>query len=146
MTRRIARPIVALGRKPGPNRLPRALISISRAIGPFTIKTGLAGFVVPWTPYRLNGPARMAFTAVTTTGKYSGLHPAMTALTAILAIVVSPQRGGIAPSDAPGSRSLQASMSATRAGVGGTIGSPSVQPRSEERRVGKEGRWRCAAA
>ena len=70
------------------------------------MRTGLAGFVVPWTPYRLNGRARMAFTAVATTGKYSGLHPAMTALTAILAIVASPQRGGIAPSDAPGATSL----------------------------------------
>src|SRR5262249_61652215 len=115
MTRRIARPIVALARKPGPNRLPRALMSSSRAIGPFTIRTGLAGFVVPWTPYRLNGLARMAFTAVTTTGKYSGLHPAMTALTAILAIVASPQRGGIAPSDVARSRALPAGSRATRA-------------------------------
>jgi len=128
MTSRIARPIVAFARKPGPNRFPRALMSSSRAIGPFTIRTGLAGFVVPCTPYRLNGLARIAVTAVTTTGKYSGLHPAMTALTAILVIVASPQRGAIGPSDVPASRSVEASISATRAAVGGTIGSPSVQP------------------
>src|SRR5256712_4479074 len=79
-------------------------------------------------PYRLNGLASMAFTAVTMTGKYSGLHPAITALTASLAIVASPQRGGIGPSEEDGSRSLKVSICATRSSVGGTIGSPSVQP------------------
>src|SRR6266478_5633448 len=117
-----------VGRKPGPNRFPRALIPISRAIGPLTISTGLAGFVVPWMPYRLNGLLRMALTAVTMRGKYSGLHPAITALTASVAIVASPQRGGIGPSDEHGSTSLKASICATRSSVGGTIGSPSVQP------------------
>src|SRR5206468_10157129 len=69
----------------------------------------------------------MAFTAVTMTGKYSGLQPAITALTASLAIVASPQRGGIGPSEQDGSRSLKASICATRSSVGGTIGNPSVQ-------------------
>src|SRR5438093_1741860 len=127
MISRIARPIVALARKPGPNKFPRALTPISRATGPLTMSTGQAGFVVPWIPYRLNGLARMALTAVTMTGKYSGLHPAITALTASLAIVASPQRGGIGPSETDGSRSLKASICATRPSVGGTIGNPSVQ-------------------
>src|SRR5437867_872003 len=92
------------------------------------MSTGQAGFVVPWIPYRLNGLPRMAFTAVTMTGKYSGLQPAITALTANLAIVASPQRGGIGPSEKDGSRSLKASICATRSSVGGTIGNPSVEP------------------
>src|SRR6266581_4664970 len=121
-------PIVALARKPGPNRFPRALTPISRATGPLTISTGLAGFVVPWMPYRLKCLLRMAFTAVTITGKYSGLHPAITALTASVAIVASRQRGGIGPSEKDGSRSVNVSMRATRSSVGGTIGIPSVQP------------------
>src|SRR5712691_3995983 len=100
----------------------------SRAMGPVTMITGVAGFVVPWMPYRLKGLASMARTAVTMTGKYSGVQPAITALTASLAIVVSPQLGGIGPSEPDGSRSLPASICATRASVGGTIGSPSVQP------------------
>ena len=50
MISRIARPMVALARKPGPNRFPRALSPISRAMGPLTISTGLAGLVVPWMP------------------------------------------------------------------------------------------------
>src|SRR5206468_12170051 len=128
MISRIARTMVALARTPGPTKLPRPLVPISRAIGPLTISSGLAGFVVPWMPYRLNGLLRMAFTAVMMMGKYSGLHPAITALTASVAIVASPQRGGIGPSDEHGSTSLKASICATRSSVGGTIGSPSVQP------------------
>src|SRR5437870_2470952 len=128
MISRVARPIVALARKPGPNKFPRALTPISRPTGPLTMSTGLAGFVVPWMPYRLNCLLRIAFTAVTITGKYSGLHPAITALTASVAIVASPQRGGIGPSEKDGSRSLKISIRATRSSVGGTIGIPSVQP------------------
>jgi len=55
------------------------------------------------------------------------LQPAITALTASLTIVAAPQRGGIGPSEMEGSRSVEASICATRASVGGTIGSPSVQ-------------------
>src|SRR6059036_2251896 len=69
----------------------------------------------------------MACAAVTMTGKYSGLQPAITALTASVAIVASPQRGGIGPSETDGSRSLKASICATRSSVGGTMGNPSVQ-------------------
>src|SRR5437899_11490392 len=91
-------------------------------------ETAMAGFVVPWMPYRLNCLLRIAFTAVTITGKYSGFHPAITALTASVAIVASPRRGGIGPSEKDGSRSVNVSIRATRSSVGGTIGIPSVQP------------------
>src|SRR5437899_9654113 len=128
MISRIARPIVVLARKPGPDKFARALTPISRPTGALTMSTGLAGFGVAWMPYRLNCLLRIAFTAVTITGKYSGLHPAITALTASVAIVATPQRGGIGPSEKDGSRSVNVSIRATRSSVGGTIGIPSVQP------------------
>src|SRR5262249_55580311 len=80
----------------------------------------------------------MAWTAATTTGKYTGAQPAITALTASFAIVVAPQRGGIAPSDDDGSRSTAASICATRASVGGTMGNPSVPP-------SRRNRWKIAS-
>ncbi|PYM16005.1 MAG: hypothetical protein DMD81_13615 [Candidatus Rokuibacteriota bacterium] len=76
----------------------------------------------------MNGFARIALTAVTTTGKYAGRQPAMTALTASVRIVASPQRGGIGPSETSGSRSVAASIRATRSPVGATMGRPSVHP------------------
>ena len=84
--------------------------------------------MVLWTPYRLKAGSSSASTAVTTTGKYSGAQPAIVALTASFSTVAMPYLGGIGPSSASGARSVQANVRATRSGVGGTIGSPSVQP------------------
>ena len=51
--RRIARPIVALARLPEPNALVPPFMPISRAIGPLTTSSGPAMCVVAWTPLRL---------------------------------------------------------------------------------------------
>ncbi len=66
----------------------------------------------------------------TTTGKYSGRQPAMTELTASFSTVTTPFFGGMAPSSAPACKPEAATNSATRSGVGGTTGSPSLQPAS----------------
>ena len=63
----------------------------------------------------------MASIAVTTTGKYSGRQPAMTAFIASSSIVAMPCRGGMSPNSWSGSRSLHASMASTRACVGATV-------------------------
>src|SRR5207245_1808052 len=127
-TRRIARPIVALPRKPGPKHpLPECTPS-SAAIGPCTIRSGATGCVVAWTPYRLNEGSSMASTAATISGNAPGSQPAITALTASFSSVANRQSGGITPSDrSPGA---PPSIARTRASVGGTIGQPSHHCRS----------------
>ena len=72
----------------------------------------------------------MACTAASTTGKYSGRHPAITALAATFSTVATPPSGSISPSEAWRSTGLCPSISSMRPSVGGTMGSPSVQPRS----------------
>ena len=71
-----------------------------------------------------------ASTAASTTGMYSGLQPAITALTATFSTVQGWRLGGARPSTSPGSRVVPSSMASTRASVGGTTGRPSDQPRS----------------
>ena len=68
--------------------------------------------------------------AAITTGRYSGLHPAMTALAAIFSMVAGPMFGGSAAITSRGSRLVPVSMRLTRSGVGGITGKPSVRPRS----------------
>ena len=65
-----------------------------------------------------------------TTGKYSGLHPAITALAATFSIVSGARFGGTVAITSCGSRRVPASIRITRSGVGGTTGRPSVSPRS----------------
>jgi hypothetical protein len=65
-----------------------------------------------------------------TTGKYFGRQPAITALAAIRSTVASPCRGGSTPTISRGSRSVCFRKERTAASVGGTMGNPSVQPRS----------------
>ena len=48
--RRMARPIVAFERKPGPKHPEPACTPSCRAIGPWTIRSGATGCVVAWTP------------------------------------------------------------------------------------------------
>ena len=62
---------------------------------------------------------------------YSGLQPAMTALIATFSTVHDALFGGIAPTTSCGSRVVPLSMRSTRTGVGGTTGSPSLQPREK---------------
>src|SRR5215472_2005468 len=61
-----------------------------------------------------------------TTGRYSGKHPAMTALMAIFSMVAGAHLGGIGPMTSCGSRFVPPSIFSTRSGVGGTIGNPSL--------------------
>ena len=99
-------------------------------MGPLTIRSGVTGCVVAWTASRLNGGCDTASTAASSTGKYSGRQPAMTALMASFSIVASPWRGGRMATTSRGSRVVCRRNSATRPSVGGMIGRPSVHPRS----------------
>ena len=101
---------------------------ISFAIGPLTMISGATGCVVAWIESRLNRGSASASTAVMTTGRYSGRQPAMIALIAMRSIVASPWRGGSTATTARGARSVKRRNSRRSSSVGGTIGSPSVQP------------------
>ena len=57
-------------------------------------------------------------------------QPAITALAATFSTVATPPSGSISPSEAWRSSGLCPSISSMRPSVGGTMGSPSVQPRS----------------
>src|SRR3954469_19936935 len=123
-----ARPIVRFAREPGPSTPIPLLTPIASRIGPLTITSCPAGWVVTAWPLRLNAGSSAAATAARTTGKYSGRQPASTAHAATRSSVASPMPGGTSPSDRCGSRAP--SIVSTRARVGGTTGSPSLHPRS----------------
>ena len=125
--RRMARPMVALARNPGPKRPDPECNPTVRAIGPLTMTSGATGCVVAWTPKRLNSGSSIASAAATITGNAKGSHPAITAFTASFRTVQSRQRGAIRPSDlAP---SAPPSIARTRSAVGAMIGSPSHHSR-----------------
>src|SRR5262249_32519042 len=125
-----ARPMVALARLPWPRALIPEFIPIARATGPFTMTTGPEKYVVASSPWTLNSSVHAASTVVSTTGRYSGLQPAMTALMATFSTEHSTRSGGTTATRSSGARVVPVSMRATRSGVGGTTGSPSLQPRS----------------
>ena len=102
---------------------------IALAIGPFTITIGPQNMVVASTPCMLKGSESAASTAAITTGMYSGAQPAMTALMATFSTVIGCRSGGSRPRTSLGSRFVPLSMRCTRSRVGGTVGSPSDQPR-----------------
>ena len=81
--RRTARPMVALARQPGPKTPAPELMSSAARIGPFTITRGATASVVPETPRRQKRSSHIASTAASTTGRYAGRQPAITALIAI---------------------------------------------------------------
>src|SRR5204862_4712975 len=130
-TRRIARPIVALARLPAPKALAPGFMPTARATGPFTTRSGAAMCVVACTPLRLKAGWLSASNAARTTGAYSGLQPAMTRLIANTSRLKVPCRGGILHSTSSGSPPSAATIAATVSSVGGTTGSPSVQPCSK---------------
>ena len=125
---RIARPIVALARNPEPKTFAPPFTPSRFATGPLTIVRGAQGWVVDCTPFKLKASSSSASTAASTTGRYSGRQPAITALIATASTVALPPRGGSGPSSSAGSRRVPASIARTRSGVGGTTGSPSVHP------------------
>ena len=67
-TRRIALPIVALARLPGPKRLQPAFIPTACRIGPLTMTSGAAMCVVACMPFRLKCGLHIATSADRTTG------------------------------------------------------------------------------
>ncbi len=91
--------------------------------------TGATFPVVVCTPSRLNPGFNAPLTAAMTSGKYSGKQPAITALAAIFSTVATPFNGGITPSAKSLSNPPAAIISSTAARVGGSTGSPSLQPR-----------------
>ena len=83
-----ARPIVALARLPWPERVARReFMPIAPAIGPFTTTSGPENHVVASRPCMLNSSVHAASTAASTTGRYSGRQPAITALIATFSTV-----------------------------------------------------------
>ncbi len=103
---------------------------IACVTGPFTTMTGPAGIVVASTPCTLNASVQAASTAASTTGRCSGRQPASTALTATFSTVQGTRSGGTIATTSSGARVVPASIASTRSSVGGTTGSPSVQPRA----------------
>ena len=93
------------------------------------MRSGATGLVVAWMPCRLKAGSATASTAAMRTGRYSGLHPAITALMAIFSTVAIPRRGSTSAITSSGARPDAVTMASTRSGVGGTTGSPSPQPR-----------------
>ena len=77
-----------------------------------------------------------AFTAASTTGRYSGRQPAITALIATFSTVHSARSGGSTHTTSPGARDVPSSIRSTRSSVGGVTGRPSVQPRAKAASIG----------
>ena len=114
---------------PWPSALPAPFMPMALVPGPLAMITGPTGIVVASTPWMLNSSLQIASTAVITHGRYSGRHPAMTAAMAIFSTVTSTRSGGTVATMSWASRLVPSSMRSTRSSVGGTTGSPSVQPR-----------------
>ena len=76
-----------------------------------------------------NGSASIAVTAVITTGKWAGKQPAITALMATFSAVIARWSTGSMPTRWSGGSPAHSRPAVTASPVGGTIGSPSVQPR-----------------
>src|SRR5262249_19730061 len=118
--------------EPGPMAQRPAFSPIWRASGPLTSTSGAWGPVDMAAMRRKNRGAAPASTAAIPTGRCSGRQPAMTALMAIFSTVARPKPGSSTATTSAGARRVPASMRATRSGVGGTSGKPSLQPRSRK--------------
>jgi hypothetical protein len=75
-----------------------------------------------------NSGRSIAAKQASTTGKCVGRHPAITALIASFSAVTATPRTGSTPTSCAGSATAISRHPATASRVGGTIGSPSVQP------------------
>src|SRR6267378_113784 len=135
-TRRTARPMVALARKPAPNTDAAQFTSSARRTGPFTMTSGVTASVVPETPTSAKSGSQIALTAAMTTGRYSGRQPAITAFTATRSTVARPLAGATRPISSSPRRPLAATAARTRSTVGGTTGRPSVTPRAKSSSIG----------
>ena len=124
--------MLAFARLPWPRAFTPEFMPMRRVTGPFTTTIGPEKYVVQRSPCIANAGSRAASTTARTTGRYSGLHPAMTALIATFSTVQGTLLGGIAPTISCGSRVVPPSIRSTRTAVGGTTGSPSLQPRAKQ--------------
>jgi hypothetical protein len=127
-TRRTARPMVALARLPGPKAFACGFIPMRIAPGPFTITRVAAEPVVVEMPTRLKSPSARPSTAAATKPRYSGLHPAITALMARSRQVTGANNGASWQITASAWPACAPSMRSTRSAVGGTMGNPSPAP------------------
>ena len=135
MTRRTARPMAALARQPGPSAPKPALIPSRAATGPLTISSGATFSSVVCTPRMLKAGSSMASRRPAPPGSTpAGSPPSRRWRRSSRRW---PRRAAAPPRPAPRSALERswASISSTRASVGGTIGRPSVQPRAQEQRV-----------
>src|ERR1700730_267654 len=123
-----ARGIVAFGRNPGPKAPPAVLKPSSFLTGPLTTISG-DGPLVDWNPPPRAARSRMsASNAARTTGKYSGLQPAMAALIAAVRTLTSRPTCSRAPMISSGSLPVVARNASSSGLDTGTSGSPSDQP------------------
>src|SRR5437867_3014491 len=124
MTSWSARPIAALARLPWPSALPLAFMPMRRRAGPLTMTTGPTNIVVARTPCIAKASSSTASTAASTTGRYSGLQPAITALIAIFSTVAAASAGGTGPHTSCGARPVASTARRTRAPLRGTTRGP----------------------
>ena len=115
---------------PCPKTFIPEFIPISRVIGPLTTKIGPTDIVVAKTPCILNSSVQIVSRAAITTGKNSGLQPAITAFIAIFSIVHSIKLGGTEATISSAVLVVPSSIFLTLSVVGGTTGRPSVHDRS----------------
>src|SRR5262245_32488427 len=80
ITKLTARTIVAFARDSGPNTAGPELMSRARRTGPLTIVRTAKLLVLEIGPISPKRESATASTAAITTGRYSGRHPAITAL------------------------------------------------------------------
>ena len=126
---RIARPTTALARSLLPRALKVPTMPSRRRSSPLTMTRIAQPPVLALAPCRVNSSRSMAESAVATTGKCRGRPPAITVLTAAFPAVNARPRTGSTPRTWPAGMAAASRQAATAASVGGTTGSPSVQPR-----------------
>ena len=123
-----ARPMVALARLPCPKALIPEFIPMARPTGPLTTRTGPTNQVVASTPCMLNSSVHTASTAARTTGRYSGRHPAMTALIATFSTVTGARLGERSPPPRRALGRCRPAWPGPGVSVGGTTGSRRSSP------------------
>src|SRR5215472_8336624 len=121
-----------IGAEPWPEDTGGAVDADAPAHRPVHDDEGEVALVVPDWPCKLKRGSQAASTTASSTGKYSGRQPAMTAFTASFSTVARPKLGGTSATSASRERKVACSMRSTRSRVGGTTGRPSVRPRSNQ--------------
>ena len=114
--------------EPGPRAQTPWFMPISSAIGPETSTIGAWG---PVDMAQVRSPmegSRMHSIMAMITGMVSGLHPAITALAAILRTVPIPKPGAKSPTTWSPLRPEASTMASTLLFVGAMSGNPSLQP------------------